>query len=267
MRSSVPSTLAAELDKVADRFGVDEEQVQRDHAISHVLGILSAEFADDVLFYDGTALSRTHLDSHRLSEDIDLIVPNRHHRWQVASALMAELPGKLEPVLGKVWWNPGFDRNQDGRPALLVAETGVAMAMQAIAGGYEGWPTERRTIEQRYSDAPTANLTVPTVESFVCMKTIAWSDRHAARDLYDLWALEEREVYSSGMAELYRKFGPTGTAPAQWMFTNAPTVSEWHSQLGAQTRLTIGPDEALGAVRRTWSSAVGQDWDEDWDEG
>ncbi|GAA3631732.1 hypothetical protein GCM10022267_18340 [Lentzea roselyniae] len=64
-----------ELVAVADRFGVAEDQVLRDHLISHVLAAL-AEVAPEVLFVSGTALARTHLADPaaggRLSEDIDL---------------------------------------------------------------------------------------------------------------------------------------------------------------------------------------------------
>ena len=59
---------------VAERFGVDMEQVRRDHLISHLLGAIAAEVSsDDVVFFGGTALSRTYLTHSRLSEDIDLI--------------------------------------------------------------------------------------------------------------------------------------------------------------------------------------------------
>lgn len=49
---------------VADRFGVDLEQVRRDHVISHVLGSISRRAQDRFIFYGGTALSRTWLPRH-----------------------------------------------------------------------------------------------------------------------------------------------------------------------------------------------------------
>ncbi|MCL3862533.1 nucleotidyl transferase AbiEii/AbiGii toxin family protein [Actinotalea sp. K2] len=59
---------------VAEQFGVDIEQVRRDHLISHMLAAIAADVpTDDVVFFGGTALSRTHLTDARLSEDIDLI--------------------------------------------------------------------------------------------------------------------------------------------------------------------------------------------------
>lgn len=62
-----------ELHDVAARFGVGEAQVRRDHVISHALAEISSLGTDSLVFFGGTALSRTHLPSLRLSEDIDLL--------------------------------------------------------------------------------------------------------------------------------------------------------------------------------------------------
>lgn len=62
-----------ELQEIAARFGVDESQVRRDHLISHLLAALSAELADSVIFFGGTALARSIVPDGRLSEDVDLI--------------------------------------------------------------------------------------------------------------------------------------------------------------------------------------------------
>jgi hypothetical protein len=37
---------------------------------------------------------------------------------------------------------------------------------------------------QRYSDAPPAQLSIPTAPAFAASKTTAWFHRAAARDLY-----------------------------------------------------------------------------------
>jgi hypothetical protein len=55
-----------------ERFGVARDQVLRDHLISHLLAALSEHCRDQVVFFGGTALSRTFVPDGRLSEDIDL---------------------------------------------------------------------------------------------------------------------------------------------------------------------------------------------------
>lgn len=62
----VPGVLADdEREAVEVAFGVDSDQVIRDHLISHALAAISIVGTDDVLFFGGTALSRTHLTDLR----------------------------------------------------------------------------------------------------------------------------------------------------------------------------------------------------------
>jgi predicted nucleotidyltransferase component of viral defense system len=56
-----------EREEIARRFGVAPQQVERDHLISHLLAVLSANFGDRVQFIGGTALARTHLPEGRLT--------------------------------------------------------------------------------------------------------------------------------------------------------------------------------------------------------
>jgi hypothetical protein len=39
-----------ELASAADQFGVSDEQVRRDHVISHLLALISRELSDEILF-------------------------------------------------------------------------------------------------------------------------------------------------------------------------------------------------------------------------
>lgn len=104
-----------ELAAYVERFGVAEEQVRRDHLISVLLAALSASpLREQVVFFGGTALSRTHLVDHRLSEDIDLI----------ALAPRADLVGSLERVFdravarthGQTNWQPALPPPSAHRP-------------------------------------------------------------------------------------------------------------------------------------------------------
>jgi hypothetical protein len=165
----------ADLDRETGRFGVADEQVRRDHAISHVLAGISKDLRNDVMFFGGTALSRTHLISARLSEDIDLVALG--NRAETAERLTDGISSALLRTHGRVSWAPAFTAN-DTEPAIVETPTGIAIRVQLLAGqGYQPWPTELRDIEQRYSDVPSATLIVPTIESFVGWKATAWHDR------------------------------------------------------------------------------------------
>ena len=210
------------------------------------------------MFFGGTALSRTHLASARLSEDVDLVALG--NRAEIAGRLTKSINTALLRTHGRLTWTPGFTA-KDTEPAIVETPTGLAIRVQLLAGqGYQPWPAELRDIEQRYRDAPPAKLIVPTIESFAGWKTATWHDRGAARDLYDLWALAERNSITSEAADLFAKYGPTGTKPREFMFAKPPTETAWTASLSAQTRLEITAVDALATVRGAWSRAVGERW-------
>ena len=246
-----------DLRRETGRFGVAEEQVRRDHVISHMLAAISAACAEDVIFFGGTALSRTHLAHARLSEDIDLIATVQ--RAELLPKLVRAIDRAVARTHGRPVWDPAFtDRDVE---AAVVATGGVQVRVQVLRGEhYPRWPAERVTIEQRYADAPPATLTVPTLESFAGWKTATWHDRGAPRDLYDLWALGEVGALTSAAAELFVRYGTTGGPPRKFMFTTAPSEQSWRASLSGQTRLDITAADALRAVRRYWSRALDEQW-------
>ena len=174
----------AEAAQVAVDFGVAFEQVRRDHLISLILSSLSAH-ADDLIFIGGTALARTHLPHGRLSEDIDFIAVS--DRTPTAQRVTRTIDRALLPTHGRVAWAPQLTSARGTLPAVLRTDDGLIVRIQLLpAHGYQSWPTERRNLDQRYSDAPSARMRVPTLDSFVAWKTATWCDRAAPRDLYDL---------------------------------------------------------------------------------
>jgi predicted nucleotidyltransferase component of viral defense system len=251
--------LREDLDREVARFGVADDQVRRDHAISHILGAISKSLRDDVIFFGGTALSRTHLVHARLSEDIDMIAIG--NRGEIAERLVKSIDVALLRTHGRVNWSPSFE-NRDVEPTIVQIPGGISIRLQLLRGtGYPPWPTEHRDIEQRYQDAPPATLIVPTIESFVGWKMAAWHERGTARDLYDLWALAEIGALTPKAADLFTKFGPTGHLPRESMFAYAPSETEWQASLSGQTRLEITAAQALAVVRKAWASVVGEHWE------
>lgn len=247
-----------EHDRVAEQFGVAPEQVERDHLISHLLAFLSQRFGSQLHFIGGTALARTHLPDGRLSEDIDLI--GLGERKRLAAELDAALPRALARTHGRLTLEPALSRVADTFPAILRSGNGMAVRIQLLSSRDRVlWPTERRNLVQRYSDAAPAELDVPTLAAFAASKTAIWADRHAARDLWDLWALSTIGAINEAAAQLYRRFGPTNHEPAPHLFDRPPSESDWRSQLAGQTRLTIGASDALSVVREAWAHVVNDD--------
>lgn len=237
---------------MAGAFGVSTPQVLRDHLIAHLLGAISTTTADDeVLFFGGTALALTHLPDGRLSEDIDLIALGE--RGETATALHAALPSALLRSHGRLTWDRPLTGGRDTDPSVLRSADGLAVRIQLLSSvGYPRWPSERRVLHRRFVDAPEVQMRVPTLESFAAMKLVAWADRAAPRDLYDLWLLRSATVDRAAARALFARHGPTGGPPSEWMFRTAPSPQAWRTELAGQTRLIVGPDEALAHVRRVW---------------
>ena len=154
---------------VAAAFAVSDDQVRRDHLISHLLAVLSRTMPDAVVFFGGTALARAHLPRGRLSEDLDLFaVPRR-------SDVVAELERVLEMGVrreyGRLSWAPRLRDVRSVDPAVLRTDEGLAVRIQLIDPvGHPAWPTERRALFQRYTDVAPAVLTVPTLSAFAASR-------------------------------------------------------------------------------------------------
>ncbi|MGU3581924.1 nucleotidyl transferase AbiEii/AbiGii toxin family protein [Rhodococcus sp. C26F] len=148
-----------ERDAVAARFGVSPEQVERDHLISHLLAAIADRFADRVHFIGGTALARTHLPHGRLSEDIDLVALGNH--TTLATEFDAVLVRAVARTHGRLIWGPTLAEIKDTEAANLRTTTGLSIKIQLLSSRDRTvWPAETRDLEQRYSDAPRATLTV-----------------------------------------------------------------------------------------------------------
>ena len=240
---------------IAQQFGVAPEQVERDHLVSHLLAFLSQDLNDRIQFIGGTALARTHLPDGRLSEDIDLVAID--DRKAVAADLDSALPRALALTHGRLTLAPPLSGVADTGAAMLRSATGVVVRIQLLAArGRAPWPTERRSLVQRYRDAPAAELTVPTLPAFAASKTATWADRHAPRDLWDLWALSAIGAIDADALRLYRQYGPTNQPPGSYVFETPPSEAEWRSQLAGQTRLTVDAADALAIVREAWARVI-----------
>jgi len=239
--------------EVADRFGVARNQVRRDHLISHLLAAIGSHVADEVIFFGGTALSRTIAPHGRLSEDIDLIALGR--RRDTAEKLETGLLHTTRREFPGLRWQPPLTAVRDTEPAVLTTTDGITVRLQLLRSeGYPPWPNTTASLVQRYSDAPPATLTVPTAAAFAAAKTVAWMDRAASRDLFDLWLLAQAGAISTEAARLFARHGPTTTPPTRALFTHPPQEPHWRRDLSGQTRLTITAHNAAIIVGDMWDA-------------
>lgn len=118
-----------------------------------MLAFLSSSVGDQVQFIGGTALAPTHLPAGRLSEDIDLIAIG--DRKSVAATLDSDLRRALSRSHGRLTLDPILGSVASTQPATLRSPGGVSVRIQLFsAHDRVVWPSERRVMVQRYTDAP-----------------------------------------------------------------------------------------------------------------
>lgn len=249
-----------DLARICAEYGVAEEQVRRDHLISHVLHALAA-IDVPVVFFGGTALARTHLTTAasggRLSEDIDLYTDDRKG---VAAALDAGIPRLLRREFPRSRWQPGsrafarWTRPNWSRKRDCAYASKSSIWETATRSGSAGRPSAW-TSNCATRDVPDpVELRVPTLPAFVAMKVSAYADRRAPRDLYDLGALATLGAVTSEVSSLVRDV--TGVAPQQHLFRTLPPM-DWEGQLAHQTTGLPSPQQCLATVRKAFATTLG----------
>ncbi|TSD63585.1 nucleotidyl transferase AbiEii/AbiGii toxin family protein [Aeromicrobium piscarium] len=238
---------ANDLVRVREQFGVADAQVVRDHVISHLLAALSQMPGQgELVFFGGTALSRTLLPDLRLSEDIDLLTTAR--RSDIAPRMMEAIDDGLARSHGSVDWFPPLHQTRGSGPAVLRVADAATVQIQLLSYiNYPRWPTLEVDLEQRYGDAPPARMKVLTPAAFVAAKLAAWRDRRAPRDLYDLWALADAGHVTAESLDLYVRMGPTGQPSTSGDFVDLPSDGAWSAALAHQCRIQV---DAPTAARR-----------------
>lgn len=243
----------------ARRFGVADAQVRLDHLLSHLLLGVARAGAEDIVFFGGTALSRTHLVHPpwmRMSEDLDMLVVGDHAT--VAERLERRLPRLVHREYPDAVWTVAPTQIRAPAPAQITGG-GANVSVQLLpgAGAWAAWqrvPVERRDIDLRYDDTPgTVELTVPTLEGFAAMKLSAWEDRTAERDLFDLAGLATLGAFNDRTADIFVQLCARPPEPRNYRRLPATTRARWKDQLGHQTAELPDPDACLAAV----AAAVG----------
>ena len=246
--------LDEEIRQYAADLGVPEGQIKRDHLISHVLNAVSGIEARnpdlELGFFGGTALCRTWCPDIRLSEDIDLLIAD------LASASERVLPEIVKDVRQEYpdcRWLDGWVRN-DLDSKVLQDGFGSEVRVQFVKWRQK-WrhlTFRREPVALRYSDLPThVEIPIPSATAFVAMKLMAWEDRKAPRDLFDLYFLSRKGFFSTGALDLVEKV--TGVYPTiQSLGISIPkiTLRNWQAELAHQTQTLPEPSICIEQVCR-----------------
>lgn len=235
----------------AGRFGVASGAIDHDHLISHLLLALST-WEQDVLFYGGTALSRTHLSGFRLSEDIDLQIesPGKH---------IDALGDHLKKAIRLNFPDAVWERRSAPRGQTIAYLKSNELAVRVhLVGPDEDLPTETVPIELRYSDLPeSVLLLVPTRPALAAMKTGAYMDRAAPRDLVDLDGLADTGALDEEAARVLKDVFGMVVVRQEFDRVRPSTVQAWEAELERLMRDIPRPEACLRRVKGAYSQALG----------
>ncbi|HZJ51298.1 MAG TPA: nucleotidyl transferase AbiEii/AbiGii toxin family protein [Actinomycetota bacterium] len=235
----------------AGRFGVAAGAIHHDHLISHLLLALST-WDQDVLLYGGTALSRTHLSGFRLSEDIDLqiISPGRH---------IGPLGNHLMRAIRRDYPDATWERRSAPRDQTIAYLHADDLAVRVhLIGPDENLPAETVPIELRYSDLPeSVSLRVPTRSAVAAMKTGAYMDRAAPRDLVDLDGLANLGALNEEAARVLKDVFGLVVVQQEFDRVRLSTAQAWEAELERLMRERPSPEACLQRVKDAYSQALG----------
>lgn len=228
----------------AEQLGVAVDRIHKDHVVSHVIAALEGE---PVRFFGGTALARSVLEGHRLSEDIDFMAADFddgiEHRLRVALARPVGIVD-VRTGLRRSWMREstvGASRIDPVRVQFVRFETRD-----------EAWGWAPREIRLFYSCLPHhVTLITPTLEGFVAMKFGAFLDRRAPRDLFDLAELATRGAVTRHALAICRSMLGAEPHPSDFRNVRRSTAEAWEVELGTMTRNLVPADRALERVRRS----------------
>lgn len=241
----------AERREWAGRFGVAPSAIDHDHLISHLLLALST-WGEDVLFCGGTALSRTHLSGFRLSEDIDLQIesPGRH---------VEALGDHLVRAIRRDYPAAAWERRPAPRGQTIAYLRADELAVRVhLIGPDESLPTETVPIELRYSDLPASvSLQVPTRSALAAMKTGAYMDRAAPRDLADLDGLAGIGALDKKAARVLKDVFGQVVVRQEFDRLRPSIIQAWEGELERLMREIPRPEECLRRVRGAYAESLG----------
>jgi len=239
-----------EVHEHAKQWGVSSEQMHKDHTISHVLEAI-VEVGFSCWFYGGTALNRSYLSQHRLSEDIDLMVED------IDVDIGSSLGRRLLRGLGDTQWNEASRGSWMRTYNVVSIDAAIKVQLVRVDRADRLWGWAERPIELRYGCLPeNLPMLIPEVEGFVAMKLSAYTERWAPRDLLDLAGMAELGFITPAALARYRKVTGRGAVALDFAAVRKPTRDQWQTELGHQLADPGDPQVAVELVRLALATAL-----------
>lgn len=249
----------AEIRSRASSLGVQQDNVERDYVLNHILAHLSAD-PGTLIFRGGTALARVYWPDFRLSEDLDFITPGSGEDIERIERRAVHRARETTGIdLGLEFGAPRRDRSRSIVGWTTDWGSAGSLLIDVVRGEGPALPEEDRELNLPYSDLPDDRaLPVLPLADILGSKWGMLDERDEPRDLFDVWfalthALVPFEALSLGYRARY------GHDPIPAFLTSAERLRRaWQERLAYQMKDLPDFDEVLRDVR-----SIVEKWDSD----
>jgi predicted nucleotidyltransferase component of viral defense system len=249
----------AEIRRRASSLGVQQDHVERDYVLNHILAHVSAD-PGTLIFRGGTALARVFWPDFRLSEDLDFIAPGRGEDIEGIERRAVRRAQETTGIeLSLDFGTPRGDRSRSIVDWTTDWGSAGSLLIDVVRGEEPALPKEDRELNLPYSDLADGHaLPVLPLADILGSKWGMLDDRDEPRDLFDVWfALTQALVPFEALALGYR--ARYGHDPIPAFLKRAERLRRsWQERLIHQMKNLPDFDEVLGSVR-----AIVQDWESD----
>lgn len=245
----------AEIRQRALSLGVQQDHVERDYVLNHLLAQLS-EDPGSLIFRGGTALARVYWPDFRLSEDLDFVTPadgEDIERIERRIVLRAKTSTGID--LDLEFGAPRRDRSRSLVRWSTPWDTAGSVVIDVVRWSKLQLPKEERVMSLPYSDlAKERSVPVLQLAEIVGTKWGMLDDRDEPRDLFDLWwGLTQGDLPFDEIARGHR--ATYGHDPLRHFLERASRLRRlWHDRLGHQVSDLPDFDVVLASVRSSFDS-------------
>ena len=240
----------AEIRRRASSLGVQQDHIERDYVLNHVLAHVSSR-PGTLIFRGGTALARVYWPDFRLSEDLDFITPGSGEDIEDVERRAVRRARETTGIdLSLDFGAPRSDRSRSILNWTTDWGSAGSLLIDVVRGEKPALPEEDRELNLPYSDlADDRALPVLPLADILGSKWGMLDERDEPRDLFDVWfALTQALVPFKALASGHRARYGFDPIPGFLMRTERLRHA-WQERLGRQMRALPEFDVVLGDVK------------------
>lgn len=240
----------AEIRRRAASLGVQQDHVERDYVLNHILANMSSR-PGTLIFRGGTALARVYWPDFRLSEDLDFITSGSGEDIEDVERRAVRRARETTGI--ELSLDFGAPRSNRSRSIVnWTSDWGSAgsLLIDVVRGEKPALPEEDRELNLPYSDlAEDRAVPVLPLADILGSKWGMLDERDEPRDLFDVWfALTQAGVPFKALAFGHR--ARYGYDPIPAFLTQAERLRHaWQERLAHQMSDLPEFDVVLGNVK------------------